>query len=368
MRRVVLGLVVLAVAACGGRTLGDDPAAAQPPGTTLEGPLGVCENRIEYSNDAKDRTTTTARFGYDSAGHITRYVEVSARGYAGLSVTRTYDTEGLLHVQDEDLPRIAPARRHATWDYDADRRPTTITFDLGDDPPQSTLTTIAYDSAGRRVTVVSKRDGAVSDVIHYTYLAGDPEVVEEAHDLTGDGTIDWTWRYGFSGKWYVFLEAVRNGKIDASETFTYSDLSRGELERRDFDHDGDGVIDDVDRFTWEDHHIVHSSHTMKDFPEDSPQSHDLVWDGEGRLVRRTWTTPRYTFDTTFTWGDGGLSRVARRDARTGELIERWSFAYGCPAGRSVTMRIAPVVDWQRELEPMPFTLDRDRFWAFPEVY
>ena len=364
-------LALLVLTACGGRFL-DDATDEPSPTSTLEGPLGVCENRIEYSNDRNYQTTTTARLGYDAAGHMVRYLEISARGYAPLSLKRTYDDDGLLRRQDESFPRIGPDRRHATWEYDATARPIAITFDVEDTPPRSTYTTIAYDSEGRRLTVESKRNGVLSDVTHFSYVPGDgapaTEIVEEAHDLGADGTIDWTWRYGFAGSWYVFLEAVRNGKVDAREIFTYSDLARGELERRDFDHDGDGVIDDVDRFTWVNHHIVHASHTLSDFPEDSPQSHDLEWDGAGHLVKRTWKTPRYTFVTTFDWGAEGLVRVARRDGKSGEPIERWSFGYGCPAGRPMVVRIAPVVDWQRELEPMPFTLDRAKFWVFPEVF
>ena len=368
VRRLVVVLVVFT--ACGGRSL-DDSTDVPPSTSTLEGPLGVCESRIEYARGPKDQTETTARFGYDEAGHIIRYVELSARGYEPLTVSRTYDGAGLLRTQDESLPRIGPGRRHATWEYDADARPIAITYDVKDSPPRSTSSNIAYDAAGRYLTYDVKSDGVTSDLIHYAYVPGDgtpaTEVVEEAHDLKGDGTIDWTWRYGFAGNWYVFLESARNGKVDAHEVFTYSDLARGELERRDFDHDGDGVIDDVDRFTWVDHHIVHSSHTFKDFPEDSPQSHDLEWDGAGHLVKRTWKTPRYTFVTTFSWGAGGIERVARRDGVSGELIERWSFSYGCPSARPIVVRIAPVVDWQREIDPMPFTLDRAKFWDFTAV-
>lgn len=368
MRRLAIALV--AFLACGGRTLDDSSDEPSTP-STFEGPLGVCENRIEYARGPKDQTEITARLGYDAAGHIVRYREVSARGYPPLSLARTYDDDGLLRAQDESFPRIGPDRRHATWEYDADARPIAITFDVQDTPPWSTFTTIAYDSEGRRLTVESKQNGVVSDRIHYAYVPGDgspaTEVVEQAHDLGGDGTIDWTWRYGFAGNWYVFLESVRKGKVDARESFTYSDLARGELERRDFDHDGDGVIDDVDRFTWVDHHVVHSSHTFKDFPEDSPQSHDLEWDSAGHLVKRTWKTPRYTFVTTFDWGADGLQRVVRRDGISGQMIERWSFSRGCPAGHPMAVRVAPVVDWLRELEPMPFLLDRAKFWAFPDV-
>jgi hypothetical protein len=371
LARATLVVMLLALG-CGGRSQGEMSATATPAAQdggngAPEGPLGVCENRIEYSNEPSDVTTLTARIGYDAAGHIVKYVERSARGYLPQWISRTYDTEGRLRSQTAELPRIPPSHRHATWEYDALGRVVRTTFELGSSPARSTITDVFYDGDGRLLRTQTTDNGVVSTGATLRYLPGDPEIVEAAYDSRADGTVDWTWRYGFSGKWLVSLESVRDGHVQMREKFTYSDLENGELARRDFDTNGDGVADDVDEFSWEGHHIVRSTHTMHDFPADSPQTLDFEWDAAGRLVTRSWKSPSFAWKTTFAWGPQGLERVTRRDVPSGQIIERWAFAYGCPAGYPVAVRIAPMVDWQRELTTMPFWLNRAQFWGFPEA-
>lgn len=362
-RLVVLALASAFAFACGGRT--EDAPLDEPDDAAIPGLGGVCENRIEYSDEPSDQTKLSARIGYDADGHWIRYREARAPGPT-LWIARAYD-DGLLVRQEENLPRIHPARRHARWEYDAAKRPIKVTFDLEDTPPKSIVDSFGYDDQGRMNRLEARTNGAITSVT--TVAFPDADVIEEAHDLAGDGTIEWIWRYRFQSDWLVALESERSGKVDMRETFHYSDLARGELSERDFDTDGDGIANDVDRFTWVDHHVVRSTHVTDSFPEDYPQSVDWAWNGAGHPTVRTWTTPRYAFRTTIDWNGDELVRVARRDATSGQLLERWSFAYGCPAGRPILVRIAPVADWRRETEPMPFVLARADFTdRFPEVW
>ena len=332
-------------------------------------PLGVCENRIDYSWDPKDVTTIHARFGYDEAGRLVRYVEVDALGNVGISLRRTFDAAGLRRTQDEYMPRIPPVNRKVTWGYDAAARVTSVLMDTSDvdgGAKRADLTSLSYDAEARLSrTESSSNAGPPQDVVVYRYLEGEPRIVEEAHDLLGDGTVDWTWRYGFgAGKWLVFVESTKGATLQAKEIYTYGDLSKGELAERDFDTDGDGKVDYVDRFTWSAGQVVHVEY---DGEPDGTQNYALEYDGQGRLVKKTWLLPKFTWVTKITYGPSGLLRVERRDVPTGVLIERWDFTYGCPAGYPMEIRIAPVIDWQRETSILPYNLDGTTYWGFPEA-
>lgn len=359
MRR--LGVFFLFALACGG--IVDDPNEDPVAIVNRGGPLGVCESRVEYGSDPNDETKNTARFGYDSTGHITRYLETFRGSAVQRSIWRTYDEDRIL-TQEENLPGIGPPRRHARWEYDDRKRTRKVTFALDGDHTYET--TLDYDDQDRRIGHERRTDGVVSDRVTITYLSGSPDVVEEAHDLGGDGTIDWTWRLGFQGDWLVFLESVRGGKVDVREDYTYSDLARGELSERRMS--GDTLGTSVDTFTWVDHRMVRSTHDVSDFPPGSyPQSVDWQYDGAGHPVVRTWKTPQYEFRTTIDWSGNQPTRVARRDAKTSQIIERWSFDYGCSEERSVIVLLAPIADWQRETTAIPFELRRSKMWSSFDV-
>jgi YD repeat-containing protein len=334
---------------------------AAPDPTT---PLGVCENRIDYSSMPNDATTTVARFGYDAAGRLTRYVEVDADGNVGISLSRTFDAAGLRRRQVEYTPRIPPVHRHVTWTYDAAARPASVLMETSDTKTATFLSAYSYDGNGRVARVESSSNAVLQDVTTYRYVDGEPSFIEESYDLLGDGSVDWTLRLGIAaGKWLVSRELSMNGTLRMKETYTYGDLSKGELARRDLDTDGDGTVDSVDRFTWDAGRLVHAEYVGLAGAE----VYDFEYDGQGRLVKKTWRLPGFTWVTQISYGPNGLSRVERWDVPTNTLIERWAFTYGCTPDASMEILIAPIINWQRETSTLYYELDATKFGGFPEA-
>jgi hypothetical protein len=98
--------------------------------------------------------------------------------------------------------------------------------------------------------------------------------------------------------------------------------------------------------------------------------HTLYEYGEGgRLARKRWwglgPTP-FDVTTTYAWTGERLASVERHVTSSGEAIERWDFSWGCAAS-DLDIRIAPMHDWQRELETIPFLYDTTELWGFPEA-
>ncbi len=362
--RHLASVSLLAVVACGGRAdLGEEDAppvvdVRAGPRAVAAGPLGVCENRIDYGADPGDVTSRSARIGYDADGHWIRYVETLARGGPPLTLARTYDPSGLLVAQEEDLPWIAPRHRHARWTYDDAERPIRIDFTLDDVPPRRETSRLTWGESGELVRLERSTNGAVAAIETWTHPT--PDVDEMRSDAYGDGTLDWLWRRRWSGNWLVDVELEHAGVIDGREHYTYSDLARGEVAERTLSVNG---ADSVDRWSWKDHHVVRSEHEDSALPSDFPQSVDWEWDGNGHPIARTWTTPRWTFRTTIAWDGDRLARVERRDAATNQLLERWSFTWGCPPSGVIappSPRIAPIVDYERETTPLMLLVARDR--------
>jgi hypothetical protein len=354
----VLGLV--AVTACGGRAdLGDGPPPDDVPVGVTPGPLGVCENRVEYSNDPGGQTTLTARIGYDADGRWIRYRETSARGWLPLTVSRTWDARGLLVAQEEDLPRVAPRRRHARWDYDAANRPVRVVFVLDEDPPRTSVTEASYDDDGRLRETRRSTNGAIDEV--RTVREPTPGVVEVASDVKGDGDVDAIWRWRYDGEWLVAIEHERAGVVELRERYVYADLALGELAEHTVDLDGDGAPESVDRWTWKDHRVVGATHENASLPTDFPQSETWEYDAQGRISARDWKLPSWSFRTTWRWSGDRLSGLERRNAATGDLVEAWSFTWGCASTRTIApegARIAPIVSWEWETTAIPFVLRR----------
>jgi hypothetical protein len=330
-------------------------AIARAPGCPVR--AATCKNAVEYvSVDTRLRGV----FGYDAAGQITSYCETATDGSVRFDLVRSYDERGRRVRQVEDVANLGPEHRVATWEYDDADRLRRITVDFDGDVR---VTERQYADDGRLARQITTRDDEPPDVVTYVYRDGEPLVIDELHDA-------WGWRYTFAaGRWLSRIENLgADGTARTTEWLTYVDRDRGRLARRDLDTDGDGVSDDITTYTWRDDRVATATYDHAGDGE-VDQLDRYAYDRGGRMIERTWSSPRDGFAsaTTFSWHGGNVERAVRRDVTTGDAIESWTFYRGCEGERPMTLLLAPTSDWARSLDPVGVTVDLRRFWGFHEV-
>jgi hypothetical protein len=371
LRPLVLALpwLVLGLLGCGG------PGTAGPPSPGQDGqdevPGAVCTNRIDYS--LGEVSGMSGVYHYDEGGRVLQYVERTMDGKQVFLLKRGYDAEGRRVTQTAEDGRLGIPHREVTWEWDDQDRVVRTTFvRSGGENDGTNESRFFYDATGKREHDEFFTNGALSTVVRYRRFDGEPFVLEAGRDEGGDGTEEWVHRHSYeAGEWLVKAQTVyMNGEQIVTEDFTYEDLAAGQLSRRDFDADGDGQADYVDRFFWDENGRVKRVEYDTSGDGVLDQSIDFHYDAE-RLVSRTWDvfdqgTQKYV--TNFDWSEGRLDRVARRDGLTGQAIETWIFSYGCAEDLPMDVPLAPIHGFEYELVPNPFVLRlEDRFSAFPEI-
>lgn len=341
MRALVVASIL--VAGCHGGPLGKVRALGHR--VAGEG----CENRIVHGMPEPERF---AVFGYDGDGHLISYRETNVDDEVIFAMTRRYDARGRRVAQVEDVSDMGPAHRDVTWAYDDLDRVTEVVTD--------------FDGEVRRTQYVYRDDGLIDrkietgasdEIVRYTYSGSDPLVIDELHD-------GWGWRYTFArGRWLVRHENLdADGNASRPTVYTYADLERGRLARRDFDLDAEGVPFEVNRFTWTDDRVTRATY--------GTHVVDYEYDDDGRVVRRRWSSAaeKFAYVTTYAWSGDDVTRVERRDEPTGELIEVWSIEHGCWGGdHELTIPLAPISSWDDELDPVGFGVDLRTFWGVHDV-
>ncbi|MDC0744119.1 hypothetical protein [Polyangium mundeleinium] len=373
LRPLLLVLLPLALGSigCGGPAAADSPPVAGEDEDEDDVPGAVCTNRIDYLLD--DALRLAAVYHYDEGGRVLQYVERTADGKRVFLVKRGYDALGRRMTQTVEDGRFSSPHREMTWEWDDQDRVVRTTYVAskpeGDARSESRF---FFDAAGNHERDEFFADGVLSRVMRYRYLGGEPFVLEAGSDDGGDGTEEHVFRQFYAaGQWLVKAEHVyMNGEQIVTEDFLYEDLAAGRLSRRDFDADGDGQPDYVDRFFWKEGGSI--TRVEYDTKGDGvlDQSVDFDYDA-GRLVRRTWDVfdqGTQKFITDVTWSGSRLERVARRDAPTGQVIETWIFSYGCAGDLPMDVPIAPIQGFRYELMTNPFILHfEDRWSSFPEM-
>jgi len=365
-RILVLLPLTFASLGCGG------PAAVPAPPEEDEVPGAVCTNRIDYTLGSE--THYTAVYHYDEGGRVLQYAERMADGKQIFLVKRGYDARGRRITQNVEDGRLGIPHRDMTWEWDDQDRVIHTTFvrsgsELHDGTSESRF---FFDASGRRERDEFFTDGVLSSVSHHRYLGGEPFVLETGRDTGGDGTEETVYR-GFyaGGEWLVKAEHVyMNGEQIVTEDFTYEDLEAGHVSRRDYDAEGDGQADYVDRVFWGEGGLVERVEYDTKGDGVLDQSVDFEYE-DGRIVSRTWDVfdqGTQKFITDVNWSGARLDRVARRYVPTGEVIETWVFSYGCEGDKPMDVPIAPIHGFEYELMTYPFLLHfEDRFGGFPEM-
>lgn len=332
------------LAACGGRTVSTANPTVDASSPEAEAPLGVCENKIEYSDNAKDETSRIARFGYDAAGHLVRYVE-SYKGKRVTDITCTYE-RGLVRTKDEHFTFLKPSDRHMTWTFDDTNRFVLLEVDSD----ASYQFRRSYDALGRIDAEASWTDGKLSRASQWSY----PDLDSVRIDATTDVRTSELFVFA-KQRWLTKMEMRREGILQATETYTYSDVDRGEVATRALWVTG--TSDTSEKFTWAEHRLVRADYNEGPY---SITRNDFTYDDRGRLIQKRWFYPQGEWLTTITYAGDDVVHVERRDVPTHALIERWAFTRTCKG--SLDVRIAPMIDWQREMETLPIRVDRDAFF------
>jgi hypothetical protein len=314
------------------------------------GELDSCENRVVYADgEGEDRDTITATFRYAAHGEIASYREVLDDGSARFAIAREYDARGRLVYQLEHVDGGEKVHEYATWAYDDHDRITAVVADFGDRRYES-----AYEY-GRGHWIARRVDsGSLPGTVTYRYAA-DPLTVDELRDGDGDGEPEWGWRYTFNDAlWQVRLDDLGPGgaiRADNRPTvYTYVDETSGRLARRDFSIGPDGPSE-IDTYEWDGDRVVRA--VYDDAADQYDQEIRYEYDGRGRLRHKRWTSePQHAADTTsYRWNGDDIEHIERRVDGDGGVIESWTILRGCPGDRDMTVRIAPVNDWERALEP-----------------
>jgi len=326
-----------------------------------------CENRIDYDDGW---APFAAVFSYDTAGNVLRYAETREDGTPGFVITRAYDGHGRRVRQDEDMQWLQPEKRAVTWEYDEHGRVVRYVYEGWGMENGVLDSRVHFGDDGRRDLSVQYEDGVLQEIARYRYFPGEPLVIEEAHDTDGDGVDDWGWRYSFAGgRWLTRIESVQGDVVEAAQTFTYADDVEGQLVKEELG--GGGIGTSSMTWTWEDGRMVHAAYTEDGDPKYANSgTYDYAYDAAGRPIKKTWNvaTPiQLVMVTLYTWGGDGLARVERRTGDTDELIEGWTFTRGCAEERTLDVRVAPSHSWQQELPIVPYNLDLQSWWAFPEA-
>ena len=318
-----------------------------------------CENRVVYGDGE-----ITAVFRYADSGKIASYRETYADGRVKFAVERQYDARGRLVYQYENVDDAAPEDDVATWEYDDQGRIAKVVADFGDWRSES-----VYEY-GRGNWIARRIDrGTSPDAVTYRYAA-DPLVIDELHDSGGDGTIEWGWRYTFlADRWLARTDDLGpDGELRADNrpvVYTYVDETSGRLARRDFSIGPEGPSE-IDTYEWDGDRLVRA--TYDDARDETDQVIELEYDGD-QLIRKHWSSPpqRFADTTTYEWDGDDIERIARRSDETGEVIESWRIERGCPGDRDMTVRIAPVNDWERALDTDGRGSDVRTMWGSHDV-
>jgi hypothetical protein len=327
-----------------------------------EPPTYACANRIAYEGS----WPFTVTFEYDAAGALTRYLETGADGSASMVLTRAYDAEGRRTKQIEDIHYLTPVHREITWEYDGKGRVVRMVYDGWGSDGVVIESRITYGDDERPVKAEQIEDGVLQDTTHFRYLRGEPFVMEVGHDTDGDGLDDQVVRYSFAGgRWLTRSEVLEGEILQSSETFTYADGVEGQLVQLDFDENGDGVSDGVGTWSWDGGLLVHEAGSTP-----GTAVVDYTYDPTGQVLQKTLRVDGpnpISFVTRFTWAGDGLAHVERRTGDTDAFIEGWTFTRGCPADRSLDVRIAPANGWAGELPRLEYDVDLQTWWGIPEA-
>jgi hypothetical protein len=341
-----------------------DPGFDHPNAPQDDLPPGGCENFIDYYDGF---LSIHAVFQYDAAGNVVHYRETMPDGTVRFDLTRSYDEKGRRTGQEEEDPLFSPEHRKVTWEYDDQGRPWHVLADgFAQDGGLLEMKTF-YRADGRIDHAEQYQEGVLSRTSHYEWTDGASLVLTVSDDFDADGKEDSKVRYTFdSGRWLSRLEMLKGGELEMGETFTCEDGFPGRLVHEESDWYLPGMKDSFNTWEWDSSgRLRHAS-----YGGDNSGTYDYDYDAGGLPTKKTWkpdSGPAKVLLSIFTWGDDGLRRVTRRVGDTDEFIESWTFTRGCAQERSLDVRIAPVVSWSDELPKVPYEVDLQKMWGFPEA-
>jgi hypothetical protein len=337
---------------------------SDPATKPLEVPDDSCKNVIAYEFSGKPDLTATHR--YDDGGHLTEYVETNDSDTEVFRLSRTYDMRGRLETQVVDTTRFNTGHREMTWEYDDQDRVVRTTYDGWSTPPQMRESRYFYDAMGRRDRTETDEDGVPSDRTQYVYIEGEPFIIEEQHKSGPDGAVFYGFRYFLAqGRWLERMEIFNIEVVQAAEWYTYKDVSKGLVSRRDFDGNGDNLVEEVGSYFWNAYDRMERAEYDTNVDGTVDQAYTYEYDALGRMLKREWIVDdqgHLEFVTTFTWSDNGLEHVERADALTGGVIEAWSFTRGCPGDLPMNVAIAPIQGFRYEMQTLPVEVDSSTWW------
>jgi hypothetical protein len=338
----------------------------------------VCEDRVEYCSDT-ECPRLTATYGYDEGARLVSYVETYATGYVGFALTRGYDGAGRRVRQDEVNHYSEPLHRGMSWEYDDSGRVARATYEGWHDDAATMSSKLLetryfYDEKGHPARFETSEDGALTQVIRVLRIEGEPLVIEQVRDTGLDGAVERQQRCWLAqGRWVTQCEYFHDDVVVARESYTYADQSLGQVSGRDFDIDADGVADEKDELLWDASGRVQHRGFDLDGDGDVDQTDDYQYDAGGRLTARRWKVidgmGSMPSDVTSTvdWSDGLIHRVERGDTATHAIWESWTFTRGCSGDAVKDVAISPAHAWTYELTTVPFSVDGNAWWGFPDA-
>ncbi len=327
-------------------------------------PDNSCKNIITYELSGDVHLQATHR--YDEMGHLTNYIETNRDGQEIFQLLRTYDERGRRIEQIIDTTRFDSGHRKMTWEYDDSDRVIRSTYDGWSTNNAFRDTHLSYDAMGRRDTMNTAENGIPTDRVIYVYIDGDPSIVEEQHRNDPDQAIVYGFRYFLhQNRWLERLEIFDAETVKSAEWYTYENISKGMMSRRDFDSNADGMPEEIDSFTWNAANLLERAEYDIDGNSTLDQSNVYEYDSVGRITQRTWHVydqGNLEFVTKFDWSDKTLKHVERVDTMTDQVIEAWSFTYGCSSEWPMSVNIAPIQGFRSELQTLPFSVDTSTWW------
>ncbi|MBK9259559.1 MAG: hypothetical protein IPM54_06935 [Polyangiaceae bacterium] len=328
-----------------------------------------CKNVIAYELSGKPNLTATHRYDGDD-GELTEYVETNASGDQVFRLSRTYDAKGRRIGQVVDTTRLDPGHREMSWEYDEQDRVTRTTYDGWGADEKKRETRIYYDAMGRREHTETYENEVLSDRVNYVYIEGEPAIMEQRNIDVTDGSLEYGFRYIVAdGKWLTRTEIFNVEIIQSVETYTYQDMNKGIVSRRDLDLPADGIIEYSDHYFWDANDRLERVEFDDGADGAVDQKYAYEYDAAGRVIKKHWFVydqGHLEFVTVIDWSDKGLTYVERSDALNGGVIESWSFTYGCE-NPTMDVPIAPIQGFRYETTTFPHELDTTKWWRSFEM-
>ncbi len=325
----------------------------------------ACANRVTYLGAGDGlgypavygHATTVATFHYDRGGRILRYRETAADGTTIAQIDRAYESGGRHRPTERTLAaQFRPSPVIFRWTYDDPNRAVRTDDDeLIDGRWLRTTAGERYDDDGRIVSAWAAVDHQGD--LAFTYP--DPNTVLATSPR--DGLVQRISLVG--GRFVTRTESLYRDRVESVGETTYDASLRPLVQS----HTASGVTETT-TLEWEAGHVRAVTYHV---PNRTDRRVESTYDEAGRLVEkhsvgfdpsRPWAEGTWL---AITWDGARVARVVRRKVATRDVVQSWDFEYGCPfvEPSQVTEVVAPVSDWARELDEIPFTYDFREVWA-----